>query len=101
MKITTEKNSVKFSVEGDFASGSIEKKENNSDRPEDEVLINVEEGVTNTFSLSFLNSFNKAASLSDRVVLCLNANSPLVLEYRIEGTGHLKFYLAPKINEND
>ena len=30
----------------------------------------------------------------------LASDTPLVVEYEIEGLGSLKYYLAPKINEN-
>lgn len=44
--------------------------------------------------------FNKASSLCNYVKLMLAAETPLVVEYEIENLGSLKYYLAPKINEN-
>jgi len=97
--IETRKNSVVFSVTGDIASGSIEKKENTSDKKADQVLVEVSEPVKNLFSLPFLNSFNKAAGLSDQVTLKLSENIPLAVEYKIDNLGTLEFYLAPKLND--
>lgn len=97
--IETKKNSIVFSVSGDIAAGSIEKKENTSDRKAEQVLIDVSESVKNLFSLPFLNSFNKASGLSDQVTLKLSDNIPLAVEYKIENLGKLQFYLAPKLND--
>lgn len=63
------------------------------------MLIDCQERVSNVFSLTFLKSFNKAAPLSDMVKLSFNEDTPLVVEYTMEGLGSLKFYLAPKIND--
>ena len=53
-----------------------------------------------TLSISrYLNLFNKAAPLSNHVVLYLSNDTPLVVEYQIERLGSLKFYLAPKISD--
>lgn len=45
--------------------------------------------------------FNRASSLCQNVKLMLASDTPLVVEYEIETLGNLKFYLAPKINENE
>ncbi len=44
--------------------------------------------------------FNKASTLCNFVKLMLAAETPLVVEYEIENLGALKYYLAPKINED-
>jgi len=43
--------------------------------------------------------FNKAAPLTTFTRLCLHNEQPLVVEYRIENLGVLKYYLAPKISD--
>ena len=53
-----------------------------------------------SFALRYLNMFNKASTLCNYVKLMLAAETPLVVEYEIENLGSLKYYLAPKINEN-
>ncbi len=35
------------------------------------------------------------------MVLYLSNETPLVVEYKIEDLGSLKFYLAPKINDDE
>jgi proliferating cell nuclear antigen len=43
--------------------------------------------------------FNKAAPLTTFTRLCLHNEQPLVVEYKIESLGVLKYYLAPKISD--
>jgi proliferating cell nuclear antigen len=99
VKIATTKKSISFSVSGDVVSGEMELRENNSEKQGEAIRINVEESVSNAFSLTFLNSFTKASSLSDCVHLYMSENTPLVVEYQIGDFGSLKYYLAPKLSE--
>ena len=59
--------------------------------------IEVEEEVNQQFALNYLNMFNKASSLSTHTRLCMHQEQPLVTEFKIDGLGVLKYYLAPKI----
>ena len=59
----------------------------------------MDETVCLSFALRYLNLFNKAASLSNQVVLYLSPETPLCVDYKIENLGSLKFYLAPKISD--
>lgn len=36
-----------------------------------------------------------------QVQLSMSADVPLVVEYRIQDIGHIRYYLAPKIEEED
>jgi len=102
VKISATKDGVRFGVVGDSGSGSIICKQNSSvDDEDDAVAIKVEEKVSLTFALRYLNSFAKATSLSEFVTLKLSPDVPLVVEYPIENLGHLRFYLAPKIEEEE
>lgn len=105
--ISAGKDGVKFSVSGDMGSGNINIKPTSAaDAKEDEqTVINLDEPVTLTFALRYLNLFTKATSLSASVTLSLSKDVPLVVEYPIKNSndeemGHLKFYLAPKIEED-
>uniref|UniRef100_A0A915LJI1 DNA sliding clamp PCNA n=1 Tax=Meloidogyne javanica TaxID=6303 RepID=A0A915LJI1_MELJA len=64
------------------------------------VDFNVKEKVTLNFSIKYLINFTKASSLSPRVRLSMSDAVPIVIEYEIEGNGFLRFYLAPKIEED-
>jgi len=78
----------------------------NIDDDEDEnlenaVLITLDEAVTQTFSLRYLNNFTKATGLSDKVMLRLGPEVPLEVEYKIADFGSLRYYLAPKIDDDE
>jgi len=100
--IAVGKEGVKFSVTGEMGSGNMTIRQNTSvDTKEDEqVTIDMEEPVTLNFALRYLNFFTKATPLSGSVVLCLSKDVPLVVEYRMEELGHIRFYLAPKIEDD-
>lgn len=99
LTIVTAVDHVQLSVEGAAGSGFIKLTANDSDRKEDQTLIEVEEPVTQQFALNYLNLFNKASSLSTFTRLCLHQEQPLVTEFKIDGLGVLKYYLAPKISD--
>jgi len=72
------------------------------------VHIRLEQDVHLTFALRYLNFFAKATPLSSTVTLKMTPDVPLVVEYKIEvpeeedhvkDMGHIRFYLAPKIED--
>ena len=87
--------SVKFSIDGEVGSGTIQintgGKGDGTDKQFEKVIL--------TFALRYLNMFNKASTLCNYVKLMLASETPLVVEYEIEQMGTLKYYLAPKIND--
>lgn len=98
VKISASKDAVKFSVAGDMGTGSITCKQNTSvdEKEDNSVQIKLDEEVSLTFALRYLNSFAKATPLSTVVSLKMSPDVPLVVEYAIEEIGHIRFYLAPK-----
>lgn len=102
VNIETSKECVKFSIVGENGSGSITLKQKYDPEKKDEsVSLEVDEPVNLSFALRYLNLFNKASNLSPSVILHLSNETPLVVEYTIESLGSLKFYLAPKINDEE
>ncbi|CAK1553429.1 unnamed protein product [Leptosia nina] len=100
--ISCTKEGVKFSASGDIGSANIKLAQTASIDKEDEaVIIEMDEPVTLTFACQYLNYFTKATSLSPQVQLSMSADVPLVVEYRIPDIGHIRYYLAPKIEEDD
>lgn len=89
----------------------------------------MQEPVTLTFACRYLNSFTKATPLSNQVCsfnvgtlpvnllqsskkfnkvcfnlqvcLSMSADVPLVVEYKIGEVGHIRYYLAPKIEDEE
>ena len=71
MNIAATKDGVKFSVSGDMGSGNIQVRQSSptADSKEEEIKIELQEPVTLTFALRYLNFFTKATSLSSQVTL--------------------------------
>ncbi|KAF2756612.1 hypothetical protein EJ05DRAFT_502109 [Pseudovirgaria hyperparasitica] len=96
------KEGVKFSCNGDIGSGSVTlRSHTNVDKPENNVEIDLTEPVALTFSLKYLVNFCKASGLSGQVKLCLSNEVPLLVEYGLASNSYLRFYLAPKIGDDE
>ncbi|KAL1987995.1 hypothetical protein VTN96DRAFT_1519 [Rasamsonia emersonii] len=99
--IEATKDGIRFSCQGDIGSGSVTvRPHTNVEKPDQNVTIQLTEPVALTFSLKYLVNFCKATSLSTKVQLCLSQEVPLRVEYPL-GSGHLRFFLAPKIGEEE
>merc|ERR1711937_839037 len=83
--ISCTKEGAKFSAAGYIGVGNIE----------------MQEPVTLTFACRYLNMFTKATCLAPQVSLSMSPEVPLVVEYRIGDIGHIRYYLAPKIEDED
>ena len=102
MVISCTKEGVKFSATGDIGTGNIKLAQSAKvDKEEEAVVIEMQEPVSLTFACSYLNSFTKATSLSKSVQLSMSPEVPLVVEYKIEDIGHVRYYLAPKIEDEE
>lgn len=66
---------------------------------DEQTIIDLHEPVTLTFALRYLNSFCKATPLAGQVTLSMSKELPVVVEYRIEEMGYVRYYLAPKIED--
>ncbi|CAN6556557.1 unnamed protein product [Malus baccata var. baccata] len=100
--ISVTKEGVKFSTRGDIGTANIVCRQNTTvDKPEEATVINMSEPVSLTFALRYMNSFTKATTLSNTVTISLSSELPVVVEYKIAEMGYIRFYLAPKIEEDD
>ncbi|KAK3336568.1 putative proliferating cell nuclear antigen [Podospora appendiculata] len=104
--IEASKDGVKFSAMGDIGNGSVSLRQHTNVEKEDEnVSIQLVEPVSLTFSLKYLVNFCKAAGLSSVVKVCLSNEVPLLVEYNLSGKkgahSYLRFYLAPKIGDEE
>jgi len=99
--ISATKEGVKFSVSGELGVGNITCRPSSEVDAKDgeTVTIELEEPVQLTFALRYLNFFTKATPLSTAVHLSMSQDVPLVTEYRIEDLGYVRYYLAPKIED--
>lgn len=100
--ISAIKDCLKFSSEGEIANGSIVVRQNSAvDNEKVSTQINMVQPASLGLSLKFLNMFAKATSLSEHVILGLSDGVPMLVEYPIEDLGYLRFYLAPKVGDDD
>ncbi|KAF3911854.1 hypothetical protein AA313_de0209002 [Arthrobotrys entomopaga] len=101
VSIEASKDGVKFSCSGDIGNGSVNLRQHtNVEDDTKSTKIDLTEPVNLTFSLKYLVNFCKASSLSPTVKLCLSNEVPLLVEYEM-GNGYLRFYLAPKIGDEE
>jgi len=99
--ISCTKEGIRFSVSGDLGTGNVLTRSNDGgDKEDDQVIIDMEEPVELNFALRYLNFFTKATSLSSKVIICMSPDVPVAIEYPIDEVGYVKFYLAPKIDED-
>jgi len=94
------KEGIRFSVSGAIGNGNILIRSNDDEIQKDRVTITMDEPVELNFALRYLNFFTKATPLSSTVIISMSPDVPVVVEYPIEDFGHIKFYLAPKIEED-
>jgi len=83
----------------DMMTGNVD----DDDDGNNNVKISLSDTVQQTFSLRYLNNFTKATGLSDKVVLRMGTEVPLEVEYKIgdDNFGNLRYYLAPKIDDDE
>lgn len=99
--IACTKDGIKFSATGDMGTGNVKLAQTaNVDKEEEAVMIEMQEPVTLTFALRYLNYFTKATPLSPQVSLSMSPDVPLVVEYKIADMGYIRYYLAPKIEDD-
>jgi len=101
IQISASKEGIKFSVQGDMGSGNVMLKPRESDKPEERVVLLVNEPVSASFALRYLVTFARAAPLCSMVELGLGPEAPLLVKYDLESSdkGYMRFYLAPKVDE--
>ncbi|KAJ2798839.1 hypothetical protein H4R20_004671 [Coemansia guatemalensis] len=102
--IDATKQGVKFSTNGDAGEGSIllrHKKTIDEEDGASSTSVEINEPVSHSLALKFLANFAKAAPLADRVSINLIEDAPVMFEFKISDMGHIRFYLAPQIDEEN
>jgi proliferating cell nuclear antigen len=98
LTIETDVDSVRFSVNGDIGAGTRTLVPNHGERVEERVQLDVKESVNMAYALGYLNLFSKASCLGDTVVLQMDPDGPMMLQYSFP-LGEIKYFLAPRIME--
>lgn len=81
LNIEVTKGKINFNVEADVGKGTIEIQHLEKEASEESTMIDMTDPVKLSFALRYINQFNKAASLSPKVIIYLSNDSPLVIEY--------------------
>jgi len=99
IKVTKEE--ISFSANGDVGSGTMALRNSTAtDESQPEAtVIECNEDISQSFALRYLQNFTKATPLSKEVTLRLTPEIPLLIEYTIDELGYIRYYLAPKIDE--
>lgn len=98
------KEGIRFSASGDSGKGSVTIKPSSGsidDESDKSVTIELNSPVSMTFSLKYLMNFTKATSLSDSVIISMIEGVPALLEYKAHDAGYIRYYLAPKLGEDE
>mmetsp|Transcript_15758 Transcript_15758/g.15909 ORF Transcript_15758/g.15909 Transcript_15758/m.15909 type:complete len:259 (+) Transcript_15758:34-810(+) len=98
--ISCTKEGIRFSAQGDLGTGKIMLKHSAGAEEKDAVVIDMQEPVELNFAIRYLTMFTKATALGPFVTLSLSPDVPVVVEYPIENMGYVRYYLAPKIDED-
>uniref|UniRef100_T1GX93 Proliferating cell nuclear antigen PCNA C-terminal domain-containing protein n=1 Tax=Megaselia scalaris TaxID=36166 RepID=T1GX93_MEGSC len=94
------KDGVRFSASGDVGVANVNLAQTYKvDKEEEAVTIDLQAAVSLTFATRYLTHFIKATPLSAQVQLSISKEVPLIVEYPIEDFGFIRYYLAPKIED--
>jgi len=99
--ITATKAGVQFMGKGDTGTHTIRWGQSGSADADGKVSIELTEPVNITFAIKYMQHFIKATPLSPTVTLSMSSEVPIVVEYPIEECGYLRYYLAPKIDDDE
>merc|ERR1719188_335740 len=72
-----------------------------SDEETQSLVLNVKESIELSFATQYLKKFTAAGPLANAVSISLSKDVPMVIAYEIKELGHLKYFLAPKIDDED
>ena len=101
--IEVSKGGIHFSANGDLGSGNVTLKPTGGidSKSEESVTVAASESVKMAFAARYLNYFTKASSLASHVSISMSPEIPIVVEYSLGDLGYIRFYLAPKIEDEE
>lgn len=101
ISISISKKGITFAATGDIGSGCVTL---GAAGAADGAAVTVAHSgsapLTQNFAVKYLTTFTKATGLSNTVTLKLSREFPLLVEYALaDDLGHVRYYLAPKIDD--
>lgn len=101
LTILVTKDAIKLVSKGDISSGSIIIKPfTDLDNPESSVKFELNKPVDLTFGLKYILDIIKGSSLATQITIKLADKNPALFEFKLP-SGYLRFYLAPKFDEDE
>lgn len=98
--VSVDSKGVKFAVHGAIGSGTMTVLPTLSETSDARASIECTTPVCRlAFALRYLNLFTKATPLAETVTLHLSDAIPLMVKYDVQDVGTLRYYLAPKMEE--
>jgi len=97
--INAAKSGVQFEVTGDIGKANLCLRQQETADGKG-VHVELAEPVCQQFALRYLTMFSKSSNISNRVTLSMSPEVPLQVDYQIADMGNIKFFLAPKIEED-
>lgn len=99
--VSAEDSKVLFKTRGDIGEGRISLKPRQSSDSDEKVAIDIlGDATTLTFALKYMVNFTKAGGLTNNVTINMAGNTPLCVSYNMDTGSYIRFYLAPKIEDN-
>lgn len=111
VRLEVDKTGVRIVTKGDIGGGEMLLKPREAASEDDVgVELKVNSPVTQSFAVKYLNMFAKSGCLSDTVTIMMTAQRPVEVQFEISDVteskekkrmGEIKFYLAPKMDDDD
>lgn len=98
--ISATKAGVQFKTKGDIGTAEMLRRQNDTN-DENSIKIELEEPIDQQFALRYLNSFAKSSVLSNTVTLSMSQHVPLQVEFKMDDLGYVRYFLAPKIDDDE
>jgi len=100
--IDVKKSSVTFKAEGEIGKSEVHLEKGEAIGDDDSAFeLEVQDPIELSFATQYLKKFTAAGPLSRDVTIALSPDVPMVISYEVEDFGHLKYFLAPKIDDDD
>eukprot|EP01025_Chloroclados_australasicus_P039993 TRINITY_DN4163_c0_g2_i1.p1 TRINITY_DN4163_c0_g2~~TRINITY_DN4163_c0_g2_i1.p1 ORF type:complete len:317 (+),score=32.00 TRINITY_DN4163_c0_g2_i1:1-951(+) len=100
MMISIHKGGVRFQTSGDIGCANMNLIHGGApDAANGVEIVKMQEPVTATFGLKFLNTFTKAEPLTEKVCISMSPDIPVEIRYDIGDMGCIKYFLAPKMDD--
>jgi len=100
--IDVKKGGVTFRSEGEIGKSEVHLEKGEAIGDSDESFdLQVNDPIELSFATQYLKKFTAAGPLARDVTVALSTDVPMVIAYEVEGFGHLKYFLAPKIDDDE